>query len=65
MIDKYIKTLFLGIFFLISNALSPYQNLIADDAKNIDTLHLDTDFASYNQLSSQFVFNPFPNKILM
>ena len=53
----------MGIFFLISNALSPYQNLIANDAKNIDAFHLETDFFSYNQLSSQFVFNPFPNKI--
>ena len=63
MIDKYIKILFLGVFYLISNALSPYQKLVANDTENIQNFDSITDFTSYDQLSSQFVFNPFPYKI--
>ena len=50
-------------FYLISNALSPYQKLIANNTESIQDFGSITDFTSYDQLSSQFVFNPFPYKI--
>ena len=52
----------MGIFYLISNALSPYQKLFANDTENIQNFDSIIDFTFYNQLSSQFVFNPFPYK---
>ena len=63
MVIKHIYSFILGIILLLSNALSPYQNLIAQEVDS--TFYSDSEL--YSQFlylpESDFVVNPFPDHI--
>ena len=63
MVIKHIYLLILGIITILSNALSPYQKL---NAQETDTsLHINSEYSQFLYLpESQFVVNPFPNYIV-
>ncbi|OUW80361.1 MAG: cell surface protein SprA, partial [bacterium TMED217] len=63
MVIKHIYLLILGIITILSNALSPYQKL---NAQETDTsLHINSEYSQFLYLpESQFVVNPFPNYIM-